>query len=129
MPTPHCIECRTAENLTDRCRRCAEPVCMEHVPLGGRRCAACELVYLERRGRIRTRVWAALGFALPWPLYLALLPSIPEAGSGGMRAITTGIPKLDFLIMTLVASYALGRGVAALRLAAARRRFLAEAHE
>ena len=111
----------------ETCRRCASRLCSEHTPFGGHACADCELAYYESRDTLHIHVWFVIGFALPWLLMALTSDHLPSwsARSGGMRAITTGYPMLDVLIMTTVVAVFAGKGAMGLRQWFHRRSFLA----
>ena len=63
------------------------------------------------------RTWFFVGFALPWLLLVAFHDSLPSwsARSGGHRAITTGVPMFDVLIMVTITAVFAGRAAMAIR--------------
>ena len=91
---------------------------MEHLPLGGDACEQCEMQYALRRSEIARNGWFVLGFVLPWLFVMAIHDYLPSwsARSGGVRAITTGVPMLDVLIMTGVTAVFMGKAMIGLRL-------------
>src|SRR5688572_28572514 len=94
-----CTVCPRGQNA---CPRCSTSLCNEHVPFTGEACAECELEYHEEREGLGLTRWFVGGFALPWAGLAAISDALPDwsARSGGHRAITTGVPMLDILIMT-----------------------------
>jgi len=121
-----CTACPRGRNT---CPRCATPICDEHVPFAGDACSECELQYHDEREDIRFNGWFAAGFALPWAGLMAIRDVLPEwsARSGGHRAITTGVPMLDVLIMVLIIAVFAGKAAVGLRGVAHRRAFMAPA--
>lgn len=109
--------------------RCGRALCVEHIPIGRRRCDACELEYLERRDRVHAVRWALLGIGLVAIAWIVLWPVVPEGRVGGYRMITTGFPKLDFSLVCAVAAYFSARFVVALRRSISRWLFLGERGE
>jgi hypothetical protein len=101
---------------------------MEHLPLGGDVCTDCEIVYQSRRGELQVYPWFLLGFVVPWGYVLAMWNHLPgwSARSGGVRAITTGVPMLDVMIMCTVAAVFAGKAAASLRRKLHRRAFVRE---
>lgn len=120
------IVCRSCPSGHEVCRRCARRLCSEHTPFGGDACADCELAYFESRDGLRSNVWFVVGLALPWMVIAALHEHLPSgsARAGGHRAITTGVPLLDILIMTAVISVFAGKAARRLRIWFHRRTFL-----
>lgn len=109
-----CTPCLTGP---ESCRRCTRPLCLEHVPFGGDACQPCEWEYQGRRSVRRERAWFAAGFALPWLVLAQTTDALPSwsARSGGLRAITTGVPMLDVLIAVTATAVFAGKGLIALR--------------
>jgi hypothetical protein len=101
-------------------------VCDEHVPFAREACAECELRYHEDRERLSLRAWFGAGFAMPWALLTAVSETLPSwsARSGGFRAITTGVPMLDIVIMTGVIAVFAGKAAVAIRSSLHRRAFM-----
>lgn len=100
---------------------------MEHQPLPGALCTACELAYQDSKHALPMNRWFALGFALPWIFILGIHEHLPSwsARSGGYRAITTGVPMVDVLIMTAVTAVFAGKIAMGIRGALHRERFMA----
>jgi len=120
MTTTICPRCATS---TRGCRRCGTRLCMEHLPFS-ETCAACDLAYYESRDRLHQRAWFALGFALPWIAFVAIMATATfPRYVGGMRSFSTGSPQLDFAIMTAIISVFAGKAVLALRRWVHRREF------
>jgi hypothetical protein len=119
--------CTRCDAGPDRCTRCSARLCLEHIPLGGDACAKCELAYQQSRDRLNRVGFFLLGLALPWVIFAGIWDYLPSwhARSGGIRAITTGIPMLDVIIMFSVTSIIFANGAVGLREAAHRRAFLA----
>lgn len=109
-----CTNCRTS---TTTCPRCATPQCSDHTAMYSDTCVDCALAYYDSRERVNMKGWFVAGFMLPWLGYVALLVNdlLPrwDMRSGGHRAITTGFPALDVIIMfTIIAVFA---GMGAMR--------------
>lgn len=120
-----CTHCPVGQ---ERCPRCASPLCGEHVPFRGEACAECELAYHEDKDRLHMNRWFLLGFALPWVAFAAaydLLPSWSER-SGGFRAITTGVPMLDVILVCTATAVFAGKGMVGLRAKLHRRSFIGQ---
>jgi cation transport ATPase len=111
------------------CRRCGARACMEHQPTSGAICNACELAYHESKRTLRLNAWFALGFAMPWVFVLGIHEHLPSwsARSGGFRAITTGVPMIDVLIMATVTAVFAGKIAMVIRTALHRERFITAA--
>jgi hypothetical protein len=118
-----CPACTLGMNA---CPRCAARSCMEHQPMPGALCNACELTYHESKSALHMNRWFAVGFALPWLFLLGIVDHLPSwsARSGGARAITTGVPMLDVLIMATVAAVFAGKIAMSIRTALHRERFI-----
>lgn len=118
-----CTRCPTGHGT---CPRCSTRICMEHVPFGGDACAECELAYHESRGDLKMSLWFLVGFALPWIFFAGIYEHLPSwsARSGGARAITTGVPMLDVIIMFTVVAVFAGKAAMGLRVAHHRRAFI-----
>ena len=122
-----CITCHRTDALVSQCPRCSGPTCLEHTPLGGKRCDRCELEFIDRRGSLRLKLWGLLGFSLIWPLFAYFWPStVPRGMFGGGFRLSPGIGAVDLVLICLLAAIALAVGVAGIRVAVERRRFLAE---
>jgi hypothetical protein len=121
--------CTVCPRGTNTCPRCNTSLCNEHVPFAREACAECELQYHDEREEIRFGSWFAAGFALPWAGLLAISDALPSwsARSGGYRAITTGVPMIDILLMTLVIAVFAGKAAMGIRSAVHRRQFMAPA--
>ena len=108
----------------ERCGSCRRRLCLEHIPLGGDACLDCEVAYQRSRDDLDMLPWFLLGFAVPWAVFAMLYESIARFGpSGGVRAITTGIPLLDAALMTSVLAFFAGKAAIAVRMAFHRRAF------
>ena len=120
-----CTRCPAGQ---DRCPRCAARLCIEHVPFGNERCTACEIAFQDSRHSLRLWAWFVVGFYVPWALFVAIYEHLPSwsARSGGVRAITTGVPMLDVVIMFSVMAVFAGKGAMGLRESLHRRSFLAQ---
>ena len=120
-----CTRCPAGQ---DACRRCATRLCGEHVPFANERCAECELAFHESRDSLRLWAWFVVGFYVPWALFVAIYEHLPSwsARSGGVRAITTGVPMLDVVIMFTVMAVFAGKGAMGVREWLHRRKFLAQ---
>jgi hypothetical protein len=102
------------------------PICSDHAAAYEQGCVDCALAYYDSRDELHTKAWFALGFGALWLVYAAVYSHLPSwsARSGGFRAITTGMPALDVLIMfTIVAVFA-GKAAVALRRRWHRRTFV-----
>lgn len=121
-----CTLCRAGYNA---CPRCAARLCMEHEPLPGDACGECELAYHAQRSELKLGAWFLLGLALPWVLFAGIYDHLPSwsARSGGARAITTGVPMLDVIIMFSVTAVFLGKAAVGLRSMLHREQFLRRA--
>ncbi len=99
---------------------------MDHGTLPGDACAECELAYHESRDKLKMGLWFVIGFAVPWILFAGVYEHLPswDARSGGVRAITTGIPMLDVIIMFTVMAVFAGKGAMGLRSAFHRGQFM-----
>lgn len=119
-----CTHCPAGRDV---CPRCARRLCGEHVPFGNEVCAECELAYQESRGTLKRWAWFLAGFALPWIFLAGIAKHLPSwsARSGGPRAITTGVPMLDVLIIFTVIAVFAGKAAIGIREAFHRRTFLA----
>ncbi|HEY5947870.1 MAG TPA: hypothetical protein VIV40_20360 [Kofleriaceae bacterium] len=109
-----CNLCRTSPT---RCPRCHTPVCNDHIALYEQSCVDCAIAYYDSRDRLHVGAWFALGFGALWLLYAAVYDQLPSwsARSGGFRAITTGVPALDVVIMFTVAAVFAGKAMVGLR--------------
>jgi hypothetical protein len=89
-------------------------------------CDDCALAYYDSRERMRPSVWFVIGFGLPWLAYAALYEHLPawSARSGGFRAITTGVPALDVLVIFAITAVFAGRAMVGLRSWLHRRSFM-----
>lgn len=90
-------------------------------------CNGCELAYCESKSALRLNAWFAVGLAMPWLFLLGIRDHLPSwsARSGGFRAITTGVPMVDVLIMTTITAVFAGKIAMGIRLALHRERFIA----
>jgi hypothetical protein len=118
-----CTVCPRGQNA---CPRCSTPLCDEHVPFRREACAECELAYHEERDGLGLNRWFLGGFALPWAGLAAISDTLPEWSmrAGGFRAITTGVPMLDILIMTAVVGVFAGKAAIGIRSWLHRRSFM-----
>ncbi len=118
--------CTNCQAGTERCPRCGVRLCGEHLPFAREACAECELAYHDETETLKMNAWFLLGFALPWLVFAAAYDSLPSwsARSGGARAITTGVPMLDIIIMFVVMGVFAGKGVMGLRRWLHRRAFM-----
>jgi hypothetical protein len=85
--------------------------------LPGNACAECELAYHDERTKQQRAWWFVAGLALPWVFFAGIFEHLPSwsARSGGPRAITTGVPMLDVIIMFSIASVFAGKAALGLR--------------
>ncbi|MFN0245828.1 MAG: hypothetical protein ACKV2T_02900 [Kofleriaceae bacterium] len=99
---------------------------MDHGTLPGDACGECELAYHEQRDQLRLGWWFVAGLAVPWILFLGIFDHLPSwsARSGGVRAMTTGIPMLDVVIMFSILSGFAGKAAMGLRSACHRNAFM-----
>lgn len=118
--------CERCPYGSEMCPRCATRFCMEHAMLPGEACNPCELAYHESKSTLKMNLWFVVGFALPWVVFVGILDRLPawSARSGGIRAITTGIPMLDAIIMFSVMAIIAGKGAMGLRHAFHRNAFM-----
>ena len=118
-----CTVCPAGQDI---CPRCSRRLCMDHAMLPGEACNECELAYHESRGALKLNRWFLLGAALPWVVFAGILEHLPSwsARSGGVRAITTGIPMLDAIIMFAITSVFAGKAAMGLRSAFHRNAFM-----
>lgn len=98
-----------------RCRRCKCELAADRLSLDGT-CPPCEVAYYESRDRLNTPAWFVLGFVLPWFAFAGIVATqdLPHH-SGGVRAITTGIPMLDLTIMAVIVGVFSGKAMLAAR--------------
>ncbi len=106
------------------CRRCGERLCMEHLPLS-MTCVACDLAYYDSRDRIHPGAWWLAGFSAVWFAFAFAMHcgDFPTRVAGGFRSFTTGVPAIDFTIMSAFLSVFAGRAVLGIRRAIHRRAF------
>jgi hypothetical protein len=118
-----CKQCPAGQDI---CPRCSARLCMDHGTLPGDACVECELAYHEERGQLMLGWWFVAGLAVPWVLFLGILEHLPSwsARSGGVRAITTGVPMLDVIIMFSILSIFAGKAAIGLRSAFHRGQFM-----
>lgn len=109
-----CTQCPAGQDI---CPRCRARLCLDHATLPGNACNACELAYHEERTKQQRAWWFVAGLALPWVLFLGIYEHLPSwsARSGGHRAITTGVPMLDVIIMFSIMSIFAGKAALGLR--------------
>ncbi|HEY5926690.1 MAG TPA: hypothetical protein VIV11_33620 [Kofleriaceae bacterium] len=109
-----CTACTTS---TMTCPRCGNSVCVDHLAIEGDNCLDCAVAYYDSLDKVNLNVWFALGALMPWTLYAAIFSALPswDARSGGFRAITTGFPALDVIIMFAVMSVFAGKAMMGLR--------------
>ena len=119
-PRRPCAACQAG---AARCVRCTRALCFDHVSLDGH-CNDCELAYHADRARLRLGGWFALGAAPPIALLAATWSELASMRmAGGFRAITTGVPLLDGIVVAGVTAVILGRGMVGVRTWLHRRRF------
>ena len=109
-----CTNCRTS---TWHCPRCDAPMCADHMATYRQECVDCALAYYDSLDKLHLNVWFALGALVPWAAYIGIFSHLPSwsTRSGGFRAITTGFPALDILIMFTVMSVFAGKAMMGLR--------------
>jgi hypothetical protein len=109
-----CTNCRIS---TWTCPRCSAAICPDHMAMDRQECVDCALAYYDSLDRLHMPVWFAIGALVPWIAYAALYAQLPSwsARSGGPRAITTGVPALDVVIMFTVMSVFAGKAMMRLR--------------
>jgi hypothetical protein len=113
MKTP-CTNCSIS---AWHCPRCDAAVCADHMAMYRQECVDCALAYYDSLDRVNLRAWFVVGFALMWVPYFALSSHLPSwsARSGGYRAITTGVPALDIVIMVTITAVFAGKAMMTLR--------------
>jgi len=111
------VGCTSCGMTTSTCRRCNEPTCADHMATYRDECLDCSLAYYESLEKVRLKAWFVVGALLPWALYASVYSNLPSwsARSGGFRAITTGVPALDVMIMFAVVSWFAGKAMIGLR--------------
>ena len=109
-----CTNCRISEW---RCPRCDTPICPDHLAIEREECVDCALAYYDSLDTLHLNMWFAAGALVPWASYAALYSRLPDwsARSGGFRALTTGFPALDILIMVAFTSFWCGKAMMGLR--------------
>jgi hypothetical protein len=109
-----CTACRTS---SWSCPRCGDARCADHVATYRQECLDCALAYYASRDTVHMRAWYAVGAALPWLLYASVYSELPSWSerSGGFRAITTGVPALDVVLMFAFVSFFAGKAMVTLR--------------
>lgn len=110
----NCTACRTS---TWSCPRCGVALCADHTATYRQECIDCALAYYASLDTLHMRAWFVAGALLPWSLYASVYSDLPSwsARSGGYRAITTGVPALDVLLMFAFVSFFAGKAMVALR--------------
>ena len=118
-----CTHCRTS---TWTCPRCDAPMCPDHMAIERETCIDCALAYYDSLEKVRMNAWFIAGFLLPWGAYIGMLPDLPSWSerSGGYRAMTTGVPALDVLIIVGFVSVFAGKAMIGLRKWMHRRTFV-----
>ena len=109
-----CTNCRTS---METCPRCGAETCADHMALERNSCLDCALAFYDSRDKLHMKAWFLAGFILPWALYVSMLPHLPSWSerSGGFRAMTTGVPALDVLIIVGFVSVFAGKAMMGLR--------------
>jgi hypothetical protein len=126
--TEQCSVCQ-APTHGDRCVRCGQPVCIQHLPSEHERCWGCEGTYHDRRSGRGDRLAFWLPFGVVWLVFAIAAPTLLSWGFVGgtsMRSFSTGIPLLDAGILAALGSLGLGLAGRWIRDRTLRRRFLAE---
>jgi hypothetical protein len=118
-----CTNCRIS---TWHCPRCNAAVCADHLAIDRQECVDCALAYYDSVDKLNLPAWFALGFASLWLVYAAVYAHLPSwsARSGGPRAITTGVPALDVVIMFTIMAVFAGKAAVALRRSWHRKSFM-----
>lgn len=111
------IECTHCRASTIECPRCGTAMCGDHTAIDRMECVDCALAYYDSLDRISMNAWFAAGASLVWIAYAALYPALPSwsARAGGYRALTTGVPALDVLIVFAITSVFAGKAMMGLR--------------
>jgi hypothetical protein len=109
--------CTACPSSSTTCPRCGVAICADHMAIERDTCVDCALAYYDSVDRLRMHAWFFVGFALPWMLYASVYDQLPSwsARSGGYRAITTGVPALDVLIMFAITAVFAGKAMMGLR--------------
>jgi hypothetical protein len=118
--------CNACTTSTTTCPRCASAMCADHMAAYENTCLDCAVAYYDSLERVRMNVWFAVGALVPWTLYAAVYAHLPSWSerSGGFRAITTGFPALDVVIMFAIVSVFSGKAMMGLRRALHRKSFV-----
>jgi hypothetical protein len=108
------------------CTRCSIAICADHKAIEHDTCIDCAVAYYDDLDRLDLRAWFLGGFMLPWGAYAALYEHLPSwsARSGGYRAITTGVPAFDVLIMFAIIAVFSGKAAMGVRKSVHRRSFV-----
>jgi hypothetical protein len=101
-------------------------MCGDHTAIDRNECVDCALAYYDSADKLHMSRWFLAGAAVPWALYALVYSHLPDwsARSGGPRAITTGVPALDVVIMFAITSVFAGKAMMGLRKWAHRRSFV-----
>jgi hypothetical protein len=120
------MECTSCRTSTFTCPRCGAETCADHMALEQDTCIDCALAFYDSQEKLHMKAWFFSGVVLIWGIYIAMLPALPDwsARSGGFRAITTGVPALDVLIMFGFTSVFAGKAMMGLRKWLHRRTFV-----
>jgi hypothetical protein len=111
------IDCTSCRASLWTCPQCGSATCPDHLATYSNDCLDCALAYHASADKLHINLWFALGAALPWLVYASVYTQLPgwSARSGGFRALTTGIPALDVLIMFAVTSVFAGKALMGVR--------------
>ena len=111
------IECTQCRASTIECPRCGTAMCGDHVAIDRLECIDCAVAYYDSLDSIPMNAWFAAGASLVWIAYAALYPALPSWSmrGGGYRALTTGVPALDMLIVFAIMSVFAGKAMMGLR--------------
>jgi hypothetical protein len=109
-----CTHCRVSTTI---CPRCGVSICGDHMAIDRDTCVDCAVAYYDDLDRVHMGAWFVAGFLLPWAAYVALYDYLPSwsARAGGFRAITTGVPALDVVIMFTITAVFAGKAMMGLR--------------
>ena len=109
--------CNNCQISTWKCPRCGAAMCADHMATYREECVDCALQYYDSLDKLQLNAWFVFGALLPWTVYASIHSHLPSwsARSGGFRALTTGFPALDVLIMFTVMSVFAGKAMMGLR--------------
>lgn len=115
--------CTRCSASSETCTHCKRPLCWDHRSLRGA-CNECDLAYFASRDRVHFKAWFGIGFLVPWIAFAAVMANaeLPRF-AGGVRAFSTGSPRVDLAIMTLIVAVFCGKALVAMRRGLHRHRF------